>query len=196
MNYVEIAPAFDMTQFYLHFYTKGLVAFDGTEILKDIRLRSLVELDSLFPDGDLSNHHSYLKYIRNIDDDRVLSELMNRIRGLGMPVDGDSLKFHFVEYRTNSDVLKWHNDNGSHFADHNVTINCFFDDTEEATGGRFDVSQWESTVWGATSDHPLMWSIYPKKFTIVVFNQNPDFLHKVQHTNKLRRMISIAGRTY
>lgn len=196
MNFVEITPAFDMTRFYLDFYTKGMVAFDGTEILKDIRLRSLVELDRIFPNGDMSNHYSYLQYKRNREDDIVLNDLMTRIRGLGLPVHNDSLKFHFLEYRTNKDVLKWHNDNGSHFANHNVTINCFFDDTAEVSGGRFDVSQWASTVWGATSDHTDMWSIYPKKFTIVVFNQNPDFLHKVQHTHKLRRMISFAGITY
>lgn len=195
MNAVEIKPSFDLTDFYLDFFTKGIVAFDGTAILHDIRLKSLEALTEKFPGGDLAADAVHLEYVRNPDDEAVIAELMGRINNLGIPIDTNSLKFHFLEYRTNTDVLKWHNDNGSFFADHNITINCFLDDTCEETGGRFDVCGYLPEIARKTEDHPQMHSIYPKKYTIVVFNQNPDFLHKVQMTNKLRRMIGYAAKT-
>jgi predicted 2-oxoglutarate/Fe(II)-dependent dioxygenase YbiX len=155
-----------------------------------------VELSKHFPDGSLSSDTGCADYERNEIDNVVIDQLCKKLIGLGLPLMADTLKFHFLEYRTNPDVFKWHNDNGSHFANHNVTINCFFDDTSEETGGRFDVCQLtpvSGEFGNTTQDREQMFSLYPKKFTIVVFNQNPDFLHKVTPTKNLRRMISYAG---
>lgn len=197
MELVEIKPYFYLTDYYVDFYTKGMFAFDGSDILSDVLLRPLVELDKRFPDGSLSSDTGCANYERNSTDDIVIAALRERLIQIGLPLVPETLKFHFLEYRTNPDVFKWHNDNGSHFADHNVTINCFFDNTSEESGGRFDVLSFnphvDTGIAGSSNDQEQMASLYPKKFTIVVFNQNPEYLHKVTPAKNLRRMISYAG---
>lgn len=194
MQLVDIKPQFDLTDFYLEFFEKGIVVFDGTSVLKDFHLSSLQKLEQMFPDYSLATDVGCPNYDRNAHDDIAINKLMADLLKLDLPVDPDSIKFHFLEYRTNPDVYRWHNDNGSNFKGHNVTINCFFDDAFENTGGRFDVSDKVDDTPNNTADTASMHSFYPKKFSIVVFNQNPEWKHKVTHSSRLRRMISFAAK--
>lgn len=194
MNIVQVKKEFTLTDFYLEFETNGILAFDGTDIMHDLYFQRLSELDKVFPTGELIGDDTHLEYVDCPNDPPMLEKLRLRLLSRGIPVQLNSLKHHFYEYRTNEDVLKWHNDNGSKFKDHNITINCFLDDVKPETGGRFDVCRYSDDINRMTHDSPDMWSIYPKKYTIVIFNQSREFLHKATHTTHLRRMVSYAGK--
>lgn len=104
-----------------------------------------------------------------------------------------SVQFDFANKETYGNIEKWHSDAEYIFPGQNATINCFFDDTSEEVGGRFDICQYRPELLGTKTDVEDMYSTYPKKFTIIVFNQNRNWLHKVVPSKAPRRMISFAA---
>lgn len=189
----KINEDFDVAQFYADFLTQGFAVFDGSEILQDIVFEPFEALLRRFPNAVATEDRYEVEFKPTEEDLQVLELVRSRIYASPLFTENDILKYHFLDYRVNFDVVKWHNDAANRFATHNATVNCFFDDMDESKGGRFDVMRYNRDVAQKTVDHPDMGSVYPKKFMIVVFNQNRNFMHKVQHTMHLRRMMSFAA---
>lgn len=103
-----------------------------------------------------------------------------------------TLKYDFTCGHTNGNVRKWHSDAEYVIPKQNATINCFYDDTNEETGGRFDITPYRDGLIGTMREDVQMCSIYPKKHSIIIFNQNRNWLHKATEVKGRRGMISIA----
>ena len=189
----KINGEIDVTHFYFDFLTKGYAVFDGTDILKDVAFRPFLELESKFPTGVFNEDRYEVEFKPTAQDKEQLAVIASLINASQIFTPGDLVKYHFLDYRVNQDVHRWHNDAANCFEQHNATVNCFFDDMSEETGGRFDVMRYRRDIAQTTMDHPDMSSVYPKKFMIIVFNQNRNFMHKVQSTMHLRRMMSFAA---
>jgi len=79
-------------------------------------------------------------------------------------------------------ITDWHNDayEFSKYGDKQLTVNCFFDDCCEEVGGLF-------TILNKPSNN--ISTVYPKKHTIIIFNQGNNYVHKVQRSKNRRRVI-------
>lgn len=96
-------------------------------------------------------------------------------------VPGSIVKFHFVGYAANKDIQPWHNDYSSGFAGHNATLNVFYDTNKDAEG-LFEMSK----------DDQLRGCFMPAAGDMIIFNQSPEWKHRVTPSKKLRRVISFA----
>ena len=68
-----------------------------------------------------------------------------------------TVKFDFANKETYGNIEKWHSDAEYIFPGQNATINCFFDDTSEEVGGRFDICQYREDLHGTKTDTPEMY---------------------------------------
>lgn len=166
---------FDPDAFMGAYLGVGAYNFDATEILADLDI-------SLYADAkdgseELHVFHSIL-----------LARLQaNYFRGFDT-----SMALDFISKNCYGNVEKWHSDAEYVLPGQNATINCFFDDTGPEIGGRFDICQYREGIIGTNQDVPDMCSIYPKKHSIIVFNQNRNWLHKAVGSKNERRMASVA----
>lgn len=103
-----------------------------------------------------------------------------------------NMKFDFISQNCGGNVEKWHSDAGYVMAKQNTTINCFFDDTSEELGGCFDICLFREGLVGTKDDVEDMSRFYPKKHSILIFNQNRNYLHKAVPSKNQRRMVSFA----
>lgn len=153
--------------------------------LKPVWLRTFYKAEQDFPSGVFNSHPDEVDYETLQADQHSIMMLRMRLEELFLKsVPGTFVQNHFLGFGANTDIKPWHNDYGSAFAGHNVTINCFFDDTSEETGGAFEIKH---------AERDEVRQIYPKKNTIIIFNQNKEWLHRVTPSNRLRRVISFAA---
>lgn len=177
--------------FYKALANKGYYKFNGFELLRHAKPMIFEKLGEEFPLGILT------KPIDDIDidydferdgppiDKRHMDDLGRRIERILNQLDvGITLDFHFLGFGVNPDIHPWHNDKGSKFSGHNVTVNCYLDDTNETIGGGLYMRRKGSSEFSG---------IFPKKYDIIAFNQTETWEHRVGPSNHLRRVISFAG---
>lgn len=175
--------------FYKALANKGYFKLNGFEYLRHVNPNVFQKLGEEFPVGVLTKPADELDYDVEKNgapyDLRHLRELGTQIERMLNHLDvGVVLDFHFLGFAVNPDIHPWHNDKGSKFAGQNMTVNCYYDDTNETIGGGLHMRRKGSSEFTG---------IFPKKFDIIAFNQTADWEHRVSPSNHLRRVISFAA---
>lgn len=172
---MSCSEEFDVSDFIASYLGQGAYCFSAREVL------SILDLSEFTMDEVRTEQWTaYAQRIIPLIQEKYLSDF------------NATLKYDFTCGHTNGNVRKWHSDAEYVLPGQNATINCFFDDTSEETGGRFDITPYRDGIYGSTREDIEMLSIYPKKHSIIIFNQNRNWLHKATEVNRRRGMISIA----
>lgn len=170
---------FDYADFMAGYMGVGAYMFDASEVFKTIDIENYTDLPA--GDGQLLNLELRIR--------RILFENFFLEQETIMHLD-------FISKNCYGNVEKWHSDAEYVMPGQNATVNCFFDDTGEEIGGRFDIIQYRDGILGTTNDVEGMASFYPKKFSVICFNQNRNWLHKAVGSKNQRRMVSMATRFF
>lgn len=183
---------FDESEFLVNYLTKGYYHFNASSALKSFDLGAFLPMKS----GDrrfesntpLARYEHYNWYQRH------------QLRQLAINVGNAYFssfnhKFHFNDMwsTVGMNVGGWHNDLMLAWPGFNTSFNCYFDDTSEETGGQFQSHPYQDVI---PEDSLLTEGAYPKALDIIVINQNTNFVHRVSHSDKQRRMISFAAAFY
>lgn len=94
---------------------------------------------------------------------------------------GADVRFNDIWAGTASNVQSFHNDYDPYWPEFTVSLNYYFDDSCEHTGGLLMFSNDGNDVIG---------SHYPKRGELIFLNQSNEYLHKVSPCTAQRRMIS------
>ena len=182
-----ILKPFDPTDFYCDFFGKGTYMFDATDLLKSISIDQYKEINVAYTDGCFHaegfEHHPELQ-AKEIEDLR--HRLMNF---LGAELGRIELIFDFMAFAVNMNVRKWHNDAQYTLPDQNASVNCFFDDMSPEVGGEFQVQPFNTEP---STDPDMVSTFHPKKFSVIIINQNRNFMHRAGPATVPRRMISFG----
>lgn len=168
----------------LELETNGVVCFP-LSTLSMVKLSPFEKIKNDFPDSVFTKPVDEVEYKITSED---VANLMGLERELGQLLQdvfpGIYIKYHFLGYGVNADINPWHNDHCSAFAGHMATVNCFFDAADADGGGSFQIKH---------IGRDRVTTISPKQFDVVIFNQGPNWQHRVIPTNSVRRMISFAA---
>lgn len=154
----------------------GSYCFDGSAVLSMYDVNKIIELG---PDSEEAKD--------------LTNELAMMLQQCYLSDFKTKIEFDFANKQTYGNIEKWHSDAEYIFPGQNATINCFFDNTSEEVGGRFDITGYDPDLLGTKTEVPGAHSTYPKKYSILVFNQNRTWLHKVVPSTAPRRMLSFAA---
>lgn len=189
MEFVQPHPNFDMAAFYEDFYTRGFYAFDGSSFLKDFDIdqyNGIASIASPIISQGADNHRGTPEQLAPFDalgkllSDKYLKDLEHKLifAHFWSVVLGETFEWHIDGESTDRMPIM-------------ATVNCYFDDSDESTGGllQFHPNQ----DFPIAEDSPHICAIYPKKYMVVLLNQTPQFKHRISKpTNPLRRIIAYA----
>ena len=148
-------------------------------------LKTFYKAEQDFPSGIFNRKVDEVDYQTLKEDQHAIGMLRMQLEEVLLKsLPGSFVQHHFLGFGANTDIKPWHNDYGSAFPGHNATINLFFDDTSEETGGAFEIKH---------AERDQVRQFYPRKNTAIIFNQNKEWLHRVTPSNRLRRVISFAA---
>lgn len=155
------------------------------ENLKPVWLKTFYKAEQDFTSGIFNNAPDEADY-QTLDSDQhaIMILRMQLEEILSKSIPGFLIQNHFLGFGASASVKQWRNNYGTAFATHNVTVDCYFDDTSEETGGAFEIKH---------SEQGEIRRFYPKKNTIIIFNQNKEWLHRVTPSSCLRRVISYVA---
>lgn len=173
---IAIQDTFEADMFMAGYLGLGSYCFDGSAVLEDC------DIDRILREGSESQYA--------IDVTEALAE---KIRLNYFAGEKTIIKFDFANASTYGNIEKWHSDAEYIFPGQNATINCFFDDTSPETGGQFEITPYSQSLFGTKTHSDAATITFPKKFSIIVFNQNRNWLHKVVPSTQPRRMLSFAA---
>lgn len=177
---------FNNDQFICDYITKGAYCFDASDIMAKINIDAFKPAEAVHPDGcfhaeGFDEHSNY--------QENAIEQLSADISSTYLKEMNHVLVFDFLAFAVNQNVQKWHNDAQYNMEDQNTSVNCFFDDTAPYLGGCFEIMQWSPQP---RDDDPNIHCIYPKKNSIIIFNQNRNFIHKATPSINPRRMVSFG----
>lgn len=177
---------YNSSEFLADYFSKGVYCFKANEAMKDIPIDNFKLGDGTYSDNcfhaeGYDNHETWQA--------ALIEKLKIDISEYFFKEFAHKTAFDFMAFSVNDKVQNWHNDAQYTMPNQNASINCFFDDTSEALGGVFQAQPWCDNP---TDNSELITSVYPKKNTIVVINQNRNFIHRAGANTKPRRMISFA----
>lgn len=180
---------FSPDEFMAEFFTKGFYCFNASSIMKDIEINRFETVkvqhdDECFHAEGFEFHSNYQQL--------TIEQLQREISRKYLIHFQHALQFDFYSEACNEHVRFWHSDAQYAMPGQNATVNCFFDHTSEVMGGRFDMMPYSGDYIGTSKDASHVASVYPEKFSIIIFNQNRNFLHKAVPSIALRRMVSFA----
>lgn len=180
---------FNADEFIGDYLTKGFYYFDAHAVMRDIEYRRLEPVTVKHDDGcfHAEGHEFHSEYMR-----LTIEQLQREIRRKYLTDFDCKLQFDFFTDHVNDHVQSWHSDAQYALPGQNATINCFFDNTSELLGGRFDMMAYDKEYFGTKKLPGYFTSIYPQRYQIVIFNQNRNFLHKAVPSVCARRMVSFA----
>lgn len=189
--------SFSGDEFMTEYLTNGFYCFNAKEILSQVCLNVFSEIDKSYPDlivpenGFEFNLDEIVNSFPISQDRKSILDLQVVISNKILKDFSHILKFDVLSYHVCKDVQAWHNDAELSFEGQNASINCFFDDMGEDVGGAFIMQPY--------SDNPgneflNISSVYPKKYDVIILNQNRNWLHRVQPSTKFRRLVSYACR--
>lgn len=180
---------FNADAFLGDYFTKGFYYFDAHAIMADIEYWRLKPVTVKHDDNcfHAEGHEFHDEYMR-----LTIEQLQREIRRVYLKDFECKLQFDFFTDHVNDHVQNWHSDAQYALPGQNATINCFFDNTSEFLGGRFDMMAFDPEYLGKNALPGNFTSIYPQRCQIVIFNQNRNFLHKAIPSKTARRMVSYA----
>lgn len=177
---------FDASQFVADYMTVGGYCFDASDIMAKIDIDKFRPAGVEYPDGCF-HAEGYEHY----DDfqSSTIEKLRNDISTTILKDMVHELVFDFLAFSVNMNVRNWHNDAQYNMEDQNTSINCFFDDCSPEVGGCFEMIPYTTDLKPV---HPESTKFYPKKNSIIIFNQNRNFFHRALPSINPRRMISFG----
>lgn len=179
---------FDKNQFISDYMTVGMYVFNASEIMDQIEIDrfSTVTMkyeDNCFHAEGHEHHNPYQQKSIELLRKDLSSFILRDFR--------HEIVFDFYCTEVGESVRDWHNDAEYNLAGQNASVNCFFDDTSTESGGRFEMKPYSKNEFQKAEESHLE-IVYPKKFDIVIFNQNRNFLHRAFPSTDLRRMVSFG----
>jgi hypothetical protein len=179
---------FNPDEFLGDYFTKGFYVFDATTIMRGIEIQRFEPVKVKHDDNcfHAEGHEFHSDYMR-----LTIEQLQRDIRRV-LHMFPHTSTFDFYAEEVNDHVQNWHSDAQYALPGQNATINCFFDNTSEAQGGRFDMASYSADIIGTNKYPGMFTSIYPQRYDIIIFNQNRNFLHKAVKNKTRRRMVSFA----
>lgn len=177
---------FTFDEFLADYLTKGFYCFDGSWLLSSFPIDAFMPIktgDRMFKTRDLDERLTY-----------YTTRQQALLRDLAMDIQAHyfhdiRMEMHFSDMwsRVGENVHGWHSDFMNDCSIFNSSLNCYFDDSSEETGGQL---QFHPAGQDIPENSPMLNAVYPKKFNIVVLNQNTNFVHRVTHCSIERRMLS------
>lgn len=183
----EMKP-FDPDEFLGDYLTKGFYSFSAKKLLQAIEIQRFETVKVKHDDNcfHAEGHEFHSEYMR------LSIEQLGRELGRILKDTPGELQFDFYTDSVNDHVQMWHSDAQYAMPGQNATVNCFFSNTNESIGGRFDMAPYSADIIGTKKLPGYFTSIYPQCYDIVIFNQNRNFLHKAIPSVLPRRMVSFA----
>lgn len=179
---------FNFDEFLTDYLTKGFYRFNASDVLSEFPtylFEPIKTIDRTFKTGDPKERLSFYSDLQK----HVLTSLC---MGIQVRYFNDlRMDMHFSDMwsRVGENVLGWHSDFAGNPPGFNSSLNCYFDDSSEETGGLLQFHPASDII---PEDSPFIHSVYPKKYDIVVLNQHPNFMHRVSPCNTERRMMSFV----
>lgn len=181
---------FDVDQCLADFFTKGFYVFSAEAAMCTIPIDKFKVVTEKHPDNCFhAEGHEFHSELQT----RNIMVLRANLTALWLSkIAEHELIFDFYSDKCNDHVVNFHSDAQYAHPGQNATVNCFFDDMSPEVGGRFDMAPYRADLLWTSDGVPGMSSVYPKKFDVIIFNQNRNFMHKVIPASVTRRMISFA----
>lgn len=185
---LETKP-FNADDFLGDYLTKGFYSFSAIKLLAPIEIKRFEVVKVKHDDNcfHAEGHEFHNEYMR-----LTIEQLGRDLRRLLYLVPAE-LQFDFFTDSVNDHVQMWHSDAQYAMPGQNATINCFFNNTSETIGGRFDMAPYSADIIGTKKLPGYFTSIYPQCYDVIIFNQNRNFLHKAIPSMMQRRMLSFAA---
>lgn len=177
---------FDASTFYVDYLMKGFYCFNAEEILSTIKIKPFDILEQIAPDHLVPP--GGFEYTGDYEEAEI-KRLGVYISEHFLNMFPHQLKLDVFSYHVCSDVQRWHNDAELALVGQNASINCFFDDMDSSKGGMFMMQPYKPN---AKTNDPSVVGVYPKKYDIIILNQNRNYIHRVESSIYLRRLISYA----
>lgn len=199
----EPMPQFDLAQLYADVITKGFYFFDGSSVLKDFPIEDYAKIPGVFgtrsaPCADNKDIRRYTELAPAFD---ALGERISR-EFFG-PMD-HGVTFDQFQHFVHPAAFAWHKDP---VETHDglarpCTLNCYYDDYDETTGGELqffgvdsnapiddDDPVGKGSVDRIDDNDPRIQGVFPKKHMIIIINHTSRFLHRVTKLNKGRDLM-------
>lgn len=182
---------FDKDQFFTDYLTRGMYVFNAAEILRKIDIDRFKAVTVQHEDGCF--HAEGHEYHENYQE-QAIKQLMKDLSEIVLKDFQHDLVFDFFAPEVNMNVRKWHGDPEYNMPNQNTSVNCFFDDTGPEIGGCFEMVPYTPELHGTDTNNgdPRIAIAYPKKYDIIIFNQNRTFIHKATASKNPRRMLSFG----
>ena len=180
---------FNLEEFMEDYLTKGFYQFEGAKVLKyfdpEPVFGKIKTSDKTFKTNDPKERlEGYTPRQRS-----YLFEVSRLVQDVFMPYMKVTMNFNDMWSRVTPGVHGWHSDHMRAWAGYNASMNLYFDESSEETGGQL---QFHPTGSYIPDDSEQIHSVYPKKFDIVILNQTPGFVHRVTPSDQERRVLSFV----
>lgn len=178
--------SFVVDHFMEDYFTKGFYVFSGELYLRQIPIDYFKVVKEKHEDNCF---HAEGHEFHSLQQTTAIEMLKLAISSEWLSkIDNHATSFDFYTDSVNDHVRKFHSDAEYNMAGQNATVNCFFDDMGPDVGGSFQMRPYtkEEPIW------PVVECYFPKKYDIVIFNQNRNFQHRAEPATVKRRMLSYA----
>lgn len=179
---------FDIGNFIAEYSVNGVYRFSGENVLESF------DLDAFLPiktgDYNFSTTDPEERYIHyTAHQTMLIKSLIDNISETYFSDLNHEIRFNDMWSSVGENVHGWHNDLMRAWPGFNSSINCYFDTSDKTTGGQLQLHPAEEFI---SDNSDMLTSIYPKKYDIIILNQNTNFVHRVTAGKHQRRMFSLA----
>lgn len=180
--------SFDISQFLQAYTVDGFYCFDASKVLKDFPIEAFMPFkrgDYNYKTSDPDERFQYY----NAEQVKLIKQLSRNISDEYFKDLNHCIYFNDMWNGTDPSSVIWHNDLMRCWKGFNSSFNCYFDQSGPEIGGRFESHPFEEEL--PESAVPIA-GHYPDKYSILIINQNSNFLHRVSKCDVQRRMFTYA----
>uniref|UniRef100_A0AAU7PFQ8 2OG-Fe(II) oxygenase n=1 Tax=Burkholderia phage vB_BgluM-SURPRISE13 TaxID=3159457 RepID=A0AAU7PFQ8_9VIRU len=182
----------DIGEFFTDYLTKGHYRFNAAEVLSQFDLKLFGEIkkvDATFDTEDPEERYKNYTMFQSAELRALRDELSEKY----FKELNHELRFNDMWSTANPYTYSWHNDTLRCWPGFNSNVNCYFDDMDASIGGALQMHPTVEDYDTIMDDSPMISETFPKKFDIIVINQNSNWLHRVRHTDHPRLMLSFSA---
>lgn len=179
---------FDIGNFIAEYSVNGVYRFSGAAVLEPFNLDAFLPIktgDHTFLTTDPRERYNHYTAYQSV----LIRSLIDSISETYFAELNHEIRFNDMWSSVGENVHGWHNDLMRAWPGFNSSINCYFDTSDESTGGQLQFHPAEESISDTSA---MLTSIYPKKYDIIILNQNTNFVHRVTTGKHQRRMFSLA----
>jgi hypothetical protein len=179
--------------FITDYLTKGHYRFDASEVLSKFDIEAFGAIKKT--DATFSTEDPEERYEAYTAQQRaLLKQLLTDVSKTYFQELNHELRFADMWASANPYTYTWHNDTLRCWPGFNSNVNCYFDDMDPSIGGALQMHPTVEDYDSIADDSPLITETFPRKFDIIIINQNSNWLHRVRHTEHKRTMLAfVAG---